>query len=61
MVMTDSSWCIDPSKLPQRLDFEVSAHAYECLQRLSTRAGVPLRDLAEHLIAQSAMTRQGCF
>ena len=52
-VMSGSSWCLDPSKLPQRLDFEVSDDAYECLQRLSAKAGISVRDLAERLISQS--------
>jgi hypothetical protein len=58
VVMTDASWCLYPSKLPQRLDFEISDHAYECLQRLSTKAGISVRDLAERLISQSASSRQ---
>ena len=51
--MSGSFWCLDPSKLPQRLDFEVSDDAYECLQRLSAKAGISVRDLAERLISQS--------
>jgi predicted component of type VI protein secretion system len=58
VVMTDASWCLDPSKLPQRLDFEVSDHAYECLQRLSAKAGISVRDLAERLISQSVGSLQ---
>jgi hypothetical protein len=58
VVMTDASWCLDPSKLPQRLDFEVSDDAYECLQRLSAKAGISIRDLAERLISQSISSLQ---
>jgi hypothetical protein len=58
VVMTDASWCLDPSKLPQRLDFEVSDHAYECLLRLSAKAGISVRDLAERLISRSASSPQ---
>jgi hypothetical protein len=56
--MSGSSWCLDPSKLPQRLDLEVSDDAYECLQRLSTKAGISVRDLAERLISQSVGSLQ---
>ena len=56
--MSGSSWYLDPSKLPQRLDFEVSDHVYECLQRLSAKAGISVRDLAEHLISQSVSSLQ---
>ena len=56
--MSGSSWCLDPSKLPQRLDLEVSDHAYACLQRLSAKVGLPVRDLAERLISQSVSSLQ---
>ena len=59
-VMADASWSIDSSKLPQRLDFEVSDHAYDRLQRLSAKAGLSARELAEHLIAQCARSRHDC-
>ncbi len=58
VVMTDTSWCLDPSKLPQRLDFEVSDLTYECLERLSAKVGISVRDLAERLISQSASSLQ---
>ena len=53
LVVSDTSWRIDPSKLPRRLDLEVSDHTYKCLLRLSGEAGVSVRDLAERLISQS--------
>ena len=56
--MSGSSWYLDRSKLPQRLDLEVSDHAYECLQRLSAKAGLSVRDLAERLISQSVSSLQ---
>ena len=56
--MSSSSWCLDPSKLPQRLDFEVSDHAYESLQCLSATVGLSVRDLAERLISQSISSLQ---
>ena len=56
--MLDTSWCLDPSIMPQRLDIEVSDHVYECLQRLSEQAGLSVRDLVEHLISQSFSSQE---
>ena len=56
---TDLFWCLDASKLPQRLDLEISDRAYERLQRLASRTGRSVRDLAADLIAQSFSPRQG--
>jgi predicted transcriptional regulator len=56
---TDLFWRLDASKLPQRLDLEISDRAYERLQRLASRTGRSVRDLAADLIAQSFSPRQG--
>jgi hypothetical protein len=59
--MTDHPWRVDPSKLPQRLDLEISDHAYALLHHLSAKAGLSVRDLAQRLIAQSVGSRRRCL
>jgi len=51
--MGDSSWRIDPSKLPQRVSFRIPAVVYERLEWISARTGRPLQELAENLICLS--------
>lgn len=46
-------WSLDPAQFPRRVDLELSAEAYEALEELSRRTGRPLKDLVEHLLAQS--------
>ena len=48
------AWKLDPSKMPRRLDLDLSEEAYTELEALSRRTGRPIRDLVEDLIAQSA-------
>ena len=47
------AWKLDSSKMPRRLDLELSEEAYEALEALSRRTRRPIRDLVEDLIAQS--------
>ena len=47
------AWKLDSSKMPRRLDLELSEEAYEALEALSRRTGRPIRDLVEDLIVQS--------
>ena len=46
-------WKLDPTKLPRRLDLDLSDEVYEALEALSRRTGRPIRDLVEDFIAQS--------
>jgi hypothetical protein len=47
------AWKLDPSRMPRRLDLEVSEEVYEALEVLSRRTGRSIRDLVEDFIAQS--------
>jgi hypothetical protein len=47
------AWKLDPTKLPRRLDLDLSDEVYEALEALSRRTGRPIRDLVEDFIAQS--------
>ena len=47
------AWKLDPSKMPRRLDLDLSDEVYDALEVLSRRTGRPIRDLVEDLIAQS--------
>jgi hypothetical protein len=47
------SWTLDPSRMPRRLDLELSEEAYQALEALSCRTGRSIRDLVEDFIAQS--------
>ena len=38
---------MDPSKLPQRVDVELSDHAYEYLQPLSAKAELSIRQFMD--------------
>lgn len=48
-----NAWKLDPSRMPRRLDLELSDTVYEALEQMSKRTGRPIRDLVEVLIAQS--------
>lgn len=48
--MTDSIWRLDPTKLPQQLDLEISEELHDCLVQISSRLGQPVCELAENLI-----------
>ena len=45
-------WVLDPSRMPRRLDLEVSEEVYEALEALSRRTGRSVRDLVEDFIYQ---------
>jgi hypothetical protein len=47
------AWKLDPSKMPRRLDLDLSEEVYEALEALRKRTGRPIRDLVEDFIAQS--------
>jgi hypothetical protein len=47
------AWKLDPSKMPRRLDLDLSDEVYDALEALSRRTGRPIRDLVEDFIAQS--------
>ena len=47
------AWKLDPSKMPMRLDLDLSEEVYDALEALSRRTGRPIRDLVEDFIAQS--------
>ena len=47
------AWKLDPSKMPRRLDLDLSDEAYDALEALSRRTGRPIRDLVEDFIAQA--------
>jgi hypothetical protein len=46
-------WKLDPTKLPRRLDLDLSDEVYEALEALSRRTGRPIRDLVEDFIAKA--------
>lgn len=46
-------WILDPSKMPRRLDLELSEEVYQALEAQSSRTGRSIRDLVEDFIAQS--------
>jgi len=58
--MTNTAWCLKTLKLPQRLDLEISDHAFECLQQLSIQAGTSVRELAERLLHNSVSSSDWC-
>ena len=47
------AWILDPSKMPRRLDLDLSVEVYDALEALSRRTGRSIRDLVEDFIAQS--------
>jgi hypothetical protein len=47
------AWKLDPSKMPRRLDLDLSEEVYKALEALSRRTGRPIRDLVEDFIMQS--------
>jgi hypothetical protein len=51
--MDDSSWLIDPSRLPQPVALRIPGVVYEHLEILSRHTGRPLEELAEHFISLS--------
>jgi len=55
--MTQQRFRLDPSCFPQRLDLDLSEDTLVALERLSCNTGRPVRELAEHLLAQ-ALTQQ---
>jgi hypothetical protein len=47
------AWTLDPSRMPRRLELELSEEAYAALELLSRRTGRSIRDLVEDVISQS--------
>jgi hypothetical protein len=52
--LTDSTWRLDASRLPQRVDLDIPAEIHALLEQCSVRSGRSVRDLVEDLIHRSA-------
>ncbi|MFM2080042.1 MAG: hypothetical protein RLZZ219_724, partial [Cyanobacteriota bacterium] len=52
--MTAPLWRLDASRLPQRLELDLSPQLHRALERLSASTGRSMRDLAEELICRGA-------
>ncbi|MFZ9753865.1 MAG: hypothetical protein ACO3B3_09975 [Cyanobium sp.] len=53
--MSDSTWRLDGSRLPQRVDLDIPAEIYELMEERSVRSGRSVRDLVEELIHRSPL------
>jgi hypothetical protein len=53
--MSESTWRLDASRLPQRVDLDIPAEIHALLEQRSLRSGRSVRDLVEELIHRSPL------